>query len=231
MATKTFYTAVGRFERRRNGCGRCCPVIILGGKEYMVDMQEMVIWTNLNWRISRKEEIGALYQKACLASDFIAERTWEACVERLVVRGLLVCGAGATEYDALYDLLAALYIIPAEGSLHLRLLSFCKLTLLNRVPLSAARKLFHKDKRTASEKQVMQLARQALLSTAEIIKCVEKGIHHLPNEDSILTGIYNDRDTTSDNISSMVKASPSTEALTLAVANLYLRQQIIFERI
>lgn len=231
MATKTFYTAVGRFERRTNGCGRCCPVIVLGGTEYMVDMQEMVLWTNLNWRISRKEEIGTLYQNACLSSDFMAERTWESCVDRLVVRGLLVCGTGETEYDALYDLLATLYIIPAEGSLPLRLLSFCKLILLNHVPVAAARKLFRKDNRTASEKQVMQLAKQALLSTAEIIKCVENGIRCLPNEDSILAGIYNDRDTTSDNISSMVKASASTEAVTLAVANLYLRQQIIFEKI
>ncbi len=231
MATKTLYTAIGRFERRRNGCGRCCPVIILGGTEYMADMQEMVIWSSLNWRISRKEEIGALYQKACQASDFTAERSWEACVDRLVVRGLLVCGFGETEYDALYDLLASLYIIPAEDSLPLRLLSFCKLTLLNHVPFSAARKLFQKDRRTAKEKQVMQLARQALLSTAEIIKCAEKGIHSLPDEESILSGLYDDPYTTSDNISNLVKASPSTEAVTLAVANLYLRQQIIFERI
>ena len=112
-----------------------------------------------------------------------------------------------------------------------RLLSFCKLTLLNHVPFSAARKLFQKDRRTAKEKQVMQLARQALLSTAEIIKCAEKGIHSLPDEESILSGLYDDPYTTSDNISNLVKASPSTEAVTLAVANLYLRQQIIFERI
>ena len=58
MMLKTLYTAVGRFERRTNGCRRYCPVIILGGKEYMVDMQEMIIWSCLNWRIVRMEEIG-----------------------------------------------------------------------------------------------------------------------------------------------------------------------------
>ena len=47
MALKTLYTAVGRFERRTNGCRRYCPVIVLGGKEYMVDVQEMVIWSCL----------------------------------------------------------------------------------------------------------------------------------------------------------------------------------------
>ena len=45
MAIKTLYTAVGRFERRTNGCNRSCPIILLGGQEYMVDMQEMVIWS------------------------------------------------------------------------------------------------------------------------------------------------------------------------------------------
>lgn len=231
MTRKTLYTALGRFERRTNGCGRCCPVVILGGAEYMMDLQEMVIWTSLNWRIAKKHDIGALYQSACIASSFASDRTWETCVERLLVRGLIVSGSGETEYDALYDLLSSLYIIPADGSLFLRLVSFCKLTLLNHVPLTAARKLFQKDERTARERQVMQLARQALLSTAEIIKCVEKDIRCLPDDNAILDGLYNDRDTTSDNISSMVKSAVSSESVTLAVANLYLRQQIIFERI
>ena len=31
MAIKTLYTAVGRFERRTNGCNRSCPIILLGG--------------------------------------------------------------------------------------------------------------------------------------------------------------------------------------------------------
>lgn len=77
----------------------------------------------------------------------------------------------------------------------------------------------------------MHLARQALLSTAEIIKCAEKGIRRLPDDESILDGLYDDRDTTSDNIAYMVKYMPHAKPVILAVANLYLRQQIIFERI
>lgn len=227
---KVFYTAVGRFERRTNGCGRSYPVVILGGKEYMVDLQEMVVWTCLNWRIVKKEEIPALYEKTCEGADLLTGRSLEACVERLLVRGLLVSGIGDTDYDAIYDLLSSLYIIPAEGSLPLRVVSFLKLTLVNHVPFAAAGKLFCKDERTAREKQVMQLARQALLSTAEIIKCVEKDIRYLPGEDSVMENLYDDWDTTSDNIGSMVKSAPSSKAVTLAVANLYLRQQIIFER-
>lgn len=144
MATKSLYTAVGRFERRKNGEKRSYPVIILGGTEYMVDMQEMVIWTILNWRISRKAEIHILYQNACMDSEFITSRTWDACVERLLTRGLLVCGTGETEYDALYDLLSTLYIIPADGSMFLAAAFLLQTNPYPQVPFAAARKLFKK---------------------------------------------------------------------------------------
>lgn len=65
MAIKTLYTAVGRFERRTNGCNRSCPIILLGGQEYMADMQEMVIWSMLNWRILRWDDIAQEWNKTC----------------------------------------------------------------------------------------------------------------------------------------------------------------------
>ena len=231
MAIKTLYTAVGRFERRTNGCNRSCPIILLGGQEYMADMQEMVIWSMLNWRILRWDDIAQEYEKLATASGYCTERSWEDCTNRLLTRGLLVSGSGETEYDALYDLLGSLSIIPTSGPFFLRLASFVKLTLLAHVPVSAARKLFQKDKRTKYEVLVMRLAGQALLSTAEIIKCIDKNISRLPNECALLDSLYGDETTTSDNIASMVKISQSSKPVTLAVTNLYLRQQIIFERV
>lgn len=231
LKTNTLYTAIGRFERRHGGCGRSCPVIMLGRKEYMVDMQEMVVWTILNWRIVREQEIGTLYEEMAKKSSTPVSRSWKTCVERLLVRGLVVSGSGETEYDALYDLVSSLYIIPTDASFPLRLAAFLKLVLTSHVSFSAAAKLFRKDQRTSDEKEVMHLAKQALLSTAEIIKCLEKDIHRLPDENSIIDELYDDCDTTSDNIGSLMKSSPCTKEITLAVANLYLRQQIIFERI
>ena len=100
MAIKTLYTAVGRFERRTNGCNRSCPIILLGGQEYMADMQEMVIWSMLNWRILRWDDIAQEYEKLATASGYCTERSWEDCTNRLLTRGLLVSGSGETEYDA-----------------------------------------------------------------------------------------------------------------------------------
>ena len=45
MEQKILYTAIGRLERETNSCGRSCPLIRLGGQPYMMDMQEMVVWT------------------------------------------------------------------------------------------------------------------------------------------------------------------------------------------
>ena len=118
MRRKSLYTAIGRFERRTNRHGQAYPVILLGGNEYMADLQEMALWTSLNWRIARNEEIASLYEKTISRSGFSAERPLEACIQRLLMRGLIVCGTGETEYDALYDLLAALYVLPAEEKNH-----------------------------------------------------------------------------------------------------------------
>ena len=60
---------------------------------------------------------------------------------------------------------------------------------------------------------------------------LHKNISRLPNECALLDSLYGDETTTSDNIASMVKISQSSKPVTLAVANLYLRQQIIFERV
>ena len=230
MAAKTLYTSIGRLEQRKDADGSC-PVIHLGGKEYMMDIQEMAVWTSIAWRIVRREEIGKRYGEMCQGIDLRINRTWSECVDRLLTRGLLVAGTGETEYDALYDMLSALYIIPATGTLWLKVITLLKLTLLGRVSFTAASKFFRRDHRTAGEAHVMQLAGQALLSTAEIIKCVEKGISDLPVNESIMNAVYDDRNTTSDNLPFTAKTFPAAQNITLDVANLYLRKQIVFERV
>ena len=101
---KMLYTANGRYIR-------CCteegtrPVIIVCEKEYEVDVQEFMLWSILNWRILREEEIGSYYEKMASNTNVTIHRSWQDCVQRLLVRGLIVAGTGDTEYDALYDLL------------------------------------------------------------------------------------------------------------------------------
>lgn len=153
------YTAVGRFEKRSDGHRRSCPVIIINQKEYTVDIQEMVIWASLNWRILKQEEIQRSYERSLLKTGFSESRSCPECIDRLLARGLIVSGSGSTGFEALYDLLNNLYVVPATGNFGLRLLSFLKLTFWDRIPFSSTRQLLQKDSRNAEEERIMHLSK------------------------------------------------------------------------
>ena len=225
MNTHTYYTALGHFRRRTTGLGRSYPVIIINQQEYDVDIQEMALWTALNWRLLDFPQVRAAYEK--LEQDCVipARRTLENCLGRLCTRGLVASGTGGTDFEALYDLLGGLYVSPLSESLPLRLAAFLKLTLLKGVPIFKARELFQKDRPSEEEAQVMALSRQALLSTAEL------GVRDISIDEKLMDALYNDEDTTSDNIADMMLTAKNRERITAAVANLYLRKQIIFQRV
>lgn len=77
----------------------------------------------------------------------------------------------------------------------------------------------------------MALSRQALLSTAELIKCAELGVRDISTDKKLMDAPYDDNDTTSDNIADMMLTAKSRVRVTEEVANLYLRKQIIFQRL
>ena len=224
MSSHTYYTALGHFQRRSNGLGRSYPVII-NQKEYCVDIQEMALWTALNWRLLDFSQIEAEYHKLDRDCAIPALRTLENCLGRLCTRGLVASGTGETDFEALYDLLGGLYVVPLSESLPL------KLTAQKGVSVSKAKALFQRDHPNEQEAQVMALSRQALLSTAELIKCAELGVRDISTDEKLMDALYNDDDTTSDNIADMMLTAKSREQITAAVANLYLRKQIIFQRV
>ena len=156
-------------------------------------------------------------------------RSWQDCVQRLLVRGLIVVGTGDTEYDALYDLLACRFIIPVGAAWPLRVLSFLKLTFLEGISWKITRRLFHIDARSSCEKKVIRLARQTPLSCAEIIKCVEMDIHRLKDGYDVLDKLYDDNDLNCDNLAQAVREYHCSREVITAVANLYLRQQIMID--
>lgn len=231
MATHTYYTAVGHFKRKHEQPDKTYPVVMVNRREHMMDIQKMALWACLNWRLLDMRQLQQHYGR--MARDLLPapQRSFEACLDRLLVRGLVVSGSGETGFDALYDLLSGLYVVPISESVILRTATFVKMTVLDGVPISSAKQLFKRDRPNEREAQVMRLSRQALLSTAELIKCAEAGVSDLSTEDRLLSALYGDVETTSDNIGSMMQGAKSQEPITVAVANLYLRKQIIFERV
>ena len=191
----------------------------------------MLLWSILNWRILELDEIQALYERRAQETGFSASRPMEDCLCRLVQRGLVADGSGETASDSLYNLLSELYIVPISDSLMLRFLSFVRLTIFRQIPFAVTKKYLVKDKRSEDEKQVMHLANQAILSTAELIKCFQRKKLDFCCEEELLDELYGDDVTTSDNMAFMVQYLPECRPVILSVANLYLRRQIIFERI
>ncbi len=70
MMNNNLYTAVGKFHIKGSVGGMRCPLVTLGGREFILDMQEMTLWTILNWRILTEEEIYLLYEKKVQETGF-----------------------------------------------------------------------------------------------------------------------------------------------------------------
>lgn len=77
----------------------------------------------------------------------------------------------------------------------------------------------------------MALSRQALLSTAELIKCAEAGIQDVSTDEKLMEALIDDDYTSSDSLIFEMLQAAQRVPVTIAVANLYLRKQIIFDRV
>ena len=226
-----YYTAVGRFMNPSTAYGKLNPTVLVGGVECLLDHQELLVWSCLMWRFLKYEEIGKYYENKTSEFGYTNERSWQDCLNRLMVRGLVVCGSGETDYDALYDLLSPLCIIPLTGNIPARFFTYMKMTMIHHTPRADAKALLRRDKKTKKEKHLLKLTGQTMLTVGELVRCVDKGIRNLDSEDSVMDLIYDNTELTSDNIGATVKYALCCQDVTTAVAHLYLRQQLIFDRI
>ena len=230
LERRILYTAVGYFRQVTNSNGETYPVVLVNQQEYRMDIQEMTVWTLLNWRLLDMQGVEKHYEPMCRDLRLTEYRTLEHCLGRLVTRGLVAAGYGETDQEALYDLLSSLYVVPISESLPLRAVTFLKMILLDGVSLRKAWELFRRVQLEDGEVRVMELAKQTLLSTAELIKCVDMGVTDISTDEKLMNALYCDTETTSDNIGEMMRISSSRKSVTMAVASLCLHKQIIFDR-
>lgn len=67
------------------------------------------------------------------------------------------------------------------------------------------------------------------LSCAEIIKCIEMGLRRLKDGYDVLDKLYDGNDLNCDNFAQAVREYHCSREVITAVANLYLRQQIMLD--
>lgn len=234
MDMNTMYTSVGHLQLKQDRAGEPYPVVMLNRREHLMKPAELVLWSRLCWRFQDLARLKMEYETAAGQASLPYREPGAACFDyvlaRLQARGLIAHGAGDTQVEALYDLLSNLYIAPIDDGFWRRLTAIPKLVLRRRMSCDDAGRLLRKDRPTAQEQRVLTLAKQAMLSTAELIKCEENDVQDVSNGDRVLDALYYDDETTCYNIAHLMRRSPKRDEVVLAVANLYLRKQIVLQR-
>jgi hypothetical protein len=226
-----FYTALGRYELRNTVDGRH-PVVILNRREYCLSIHEMIIWSSLMWSIHTHDELKKVFYQKEREAHVLGDAGFEDYLARMERRGLIMSGKGYTGVEALYALIARLYIIPLSESLFTKLGAFLHLTFRRRIPFAVTKKIFTNPKLCPKEKSLLSLARQAPLTTDDLIRCVDSGAADISTESKLMAALYPAGIPASGSRNEFTGiTSPNRIPVTQAVVNLYLRKQILFEPI
>ena len=226
----TLYTAIGKYEFKRDKDGNKVPVIVAEDKEYTLDIWEMILWCSLIWNIHTHDEISKIFYKKEREVHVLGELSCETYIDRLESAGLIVSGHGITAVDALHDLLSKLYIIPVKATFLSKSIAFLHLTFVKRIPSKVTKHIFDKPQFSEVEAKVMKLAGQNRLSVGELIKCVECGVVDVSTNDKLMDSLYDDEITTYKNIGTLFRTCDACNPVLEAVATLYLNKHILFER-
>lgn len=223
------YTAVGRFELQKDGNGRKQPIVIVNQKESALSREEMVLWSCLMWNIMTKEEVGESYEKKALQVGLEPSR-FEAVLQRMKTRHLIISAEAEKGDSALYRLLANLYVVPIRSSFFVKVQAFLRLLFLEGVPFSTAKILFRSEQHTDMERKVLHLASQTYLSCAEILKCIAEGVTDVSSSEKVLKALYDDDYSTCDNLGWFMQFYDNHRQILEAISMLYLNRNVIFDR-
>ena len=221
----TLYTSVGRYELRKNENGEKQPIVTVDQKEMALSREELLLWSCLMWEILTKEEAKTYFLKKAVRMDVSQER-FDAVLQRLEVRQLVVSAQAEKGDIALYRLLAKLYVIPLESSFMVKVQAFFRFIFFENLPLTVAKNVFQKENYTEMERRVLHLARKARLSCAEILACIAN--------DEIDTSIGNQsefqKEKARDNLGFFLWFCDGHRKALEAISTLYLNKDIIFDK-
>ena len=222
------YTAVGRY-RVNNENGIRQPIVTVNMKESALSMEEMILWSCLMWNIVTKAEADELFRKRVQGTGIDSER-FDAVLERLIVRHLVVSAEAEKGDEALYKLLANLYVVPMKSSLLIRIQAFCRLVFAEHVPMRIAAIVFRPERYTKMEKKVLHLAKQTHLSCAEILKCIEENVTDVSTSEKVLTALYDNDYSTCDNLGWFMRFYDDHRDILEAISTLYLNRNVVFDK-
>lgn len=224
-----YYTAIGRYELRRNKDGLEAPVLIANSKEYEPSISEMALWSSLLWHIKDSRSLKTEFEKKRHDMHICEDLSFEYHMVRLERMGYIRSGSGYTAADTLYALMAPLYLVPATSSPWVKVCTFFHLIVRRRMPPHMAARVFRRDHLSGDEKIVMRYAKQNMLSLAELICCLDQGLDDVSKDETIMDNIYNNDDLSCDNLPTYTRASFHLIPVLQAVTDLYLKRMILLE--
>ena len=123
-----------------------------------------------------------------------------------------------------------LYISPLQDSFSVRLFTCIYLCMKKKLHTKELIHYLKKPARTAIEDTVLQIAKKVQISTAELVTCVEQGIHP-QNTEQLLTQLYETSDATFRTLAQDIQFTHAGYPVLEAISNLYLNKQIAFEKL
>lgn len=228
----TLYTAVGILRFQDSIKEHKTPTVINNRQEYGLTEEEFFLWSSLAFQIRQIHELQSAFSERLKKHHRSENIPIEPYLNRLLLRGLVVKGDGLTGVDALYRLLGELYISPLQDSFSVRLFTCIYLCMKKKLHTKELIHYLKKPTRTAIEDTVLQIAKKVQISTAELVTCVEQGIHP-QNTEQLLTQLYETSDATF-RIRTLAQDIQFTHAgypVLEAISNLYLNKQIAFEKL
>ena len=223
----TFYTAVGtcRVLTEEN---MKVPYIQKLGRLHEISVPEFLIWSTLLWQVMSYDELKEIYEDQMDQMD-IEGPDFDKLLSLLTKRKLIAKGIGYTGVDALYNMLADAFIIPYRVSEFKRFRKLVSLCLKGHIGVLDLIKCAKMPVLEVDEQRVIDLVEQTPLSTAELVRCFERGIHDVSTASKVIEGIYTDEESDQKHIKNEEATASLRNDVLQAVSNLYLNRKIIFE--
>ena len=223
----TFFTAVGSYRIRTEDEHKVVYIQKLG-KLYPISTMEFLIWTTLLWEILTYQELKAAFEER--TKDLtIQAPDFDAMIENLLARKLIVRGLGYTGVDAAYNMFSDAFVIPCDFGRGKRILRAAGLLLRGKVTPKEFYRACQDVKLDTNAARIMDLVRQTPLSTAELIRCFDLGLRDVNTPEKLLRGLYPDEDSDQAHIANETVCSEHVIAVLQAVSNLYLNRKVILE--
>lgn len=217
------YTAIGTRNYELVD-GKKRMVLRSGGKVYLPDGSESILWHSALWCIYTARELKDFYEEQVTRAHLFPEISFEWYLSHLEEDGFIASGMDETMEDALYDLLKNLKImVPSATPFLLKITAFLQEVLTGR-PLKQAKRIFHQPHYPGYEGIILRAASRNKPTTAELVQWAAKDFAG-DFQNTVYSG-----DVTPSSIARLSRFEPIRQDVVRSVAQMYLDREIMFEK-